>query len=373
MPKKLTQEELLERFRAIWGDRYDYSNVNYVNKRTPIIVWCKEHGLFHIMPLSHANGHGCSKCGNKAQAKKLSKPKYDKKELLRRLYEVHGKNVFDFSLIEDDLFVYNGVKTKLPVICKKCGSMHSMLAAQLLKGSGCNTCRLKTFSKANLGNTKTIEERELVAGVGIVDVEYVCGNERVFHIWREMITRCYNADYWKKRPTYEHCYVCDEWKRYSNYLKWYNEHYVEGFEVDKDLLSFAIGYKTYSPNTCCFLPTEINSVLSTKSLKRDMPVGVHIVSGCITASCGQDYLGSFKTLEDARIAYLKEKKKRITELANKWKDKIESRAYDALINLDVENFFNNNYYGKRSNKEASDWLTEIQRNVGEHKDAGVSY
>lgn len=83
-----------------------------------------------------------------------------------------------------------------------------------------------------------------------------------------------------------------------------------------------------------------------------MPVGVHIVSGCITASCGQDYLGSFKTVEDARIAYLKEKKKRITELANKWKDKIESRAYDALINLDVENFFNNNYYGKRSNKEA---------------------
>ena len=82
MPKKLTQEELLERFRSVWGDRYDYSKVNYVNKRTPIIVGCKEHGFFPIMPLSHANGHGCSKCGNKAQAKKLSKPKYDKKELL---------------------------------------------------------------------------------------------------------------------------------------------------------------------------------------------------------------------------------------------------------------------------------------------------
>jgi hypothetical protein len=87
------------------------------------------------------------------------------------------------------------------------------------------------------------------------------------------------------------------------------------------------------------LPPEINNVLSTKSLKRDLPIGVHVVSGCITASCGKDYLGSFNTIEDAREAYLVEKKKRITELANKWKDKIEQRAYDALINLDVDKFF----------------------------------
>jgi hypothetical protein len=339
MPKKLTQEELLERFRTVWGDRYDYSKFNYVNKRTPIIVGCKEHGFFPIMPLSHANGHGCSKCGNKAQAKKLSKPKYDKKELLRRLYEVHGKNVFDFSLIEDDSFVYDGVKTELPVICKKCGSMHSMLAAQLLKGSGCNTCRLRAFSKANLGNTKPIEERELVAGVGVVDVENTSWNGKVFPIWREMIERCYNEDNWKRRPTYKGCEVCDEWKNYSGYLQWYEENYVEGFDVDKDLLSYLLKNKIYSPETCCFLPPEINSILSTKSLKRDLPIGVHVVSGCITASCGKDYLGSFNTIEDAREAYLTEKKKRITELANKWKDKIEQRAYDALINLDVDKFF----------------------------------
>jgi hypothetical protein len=84
---------------------------------------------------------------------------------------------------------------------------------------------------------------------------------------------------------------------------------------------------------------EINVILSANSTKRDLPVGVHVVGGCITASCGKDYLGSFSTIEDARKAYLAEKKKRITELANKWKDKIETRAYDALINLDVDKFF----------------------------------
>lgn len=342
MPKKLTQEELLERFRAVWGDRYDYSKVNYVNKRTPIIVGCKEHGFFPIMPLSHANGHGCSKCGNKTQAKKLSKPKKDKHWLLDRLYDIYGNDKFDFSLIEDESFVYKGTEAPLPVVCKICGTQSNAPAAQRLKGSGCNTCRLKRFSKTNLGKIKPLKERELVARVGIIDVEDISKNDRVFHIWREMITRCYNPEYWKKRPTYERCEVCDEWKHYSNYLKWYNSHYVEGFEVDKDLLSFVVKSKIYAPNTCCFLPPEINNILSTKSLKRDLPIGVHIVSGCITASCGKDYLGSFSTIEDAREAYLTEKKKRITELANKWKDKIETRAYDALINLDVDKFFNNN-------------------------------
>jgi hypothetical protein len=50
-------------------------------------------------------------------------------------------------------------------------------------------------------------------------------------------------------------------------------------------------------------------------------------------------LGTFNTIEEARSTYLKAKKEYTTKLANKWKDKIEPRAYDALINLDVDKFF----------------------------------
>lgn len=342
MAKKLTQEEVLRRFKEKWNDRYDYSKVVYVNKRTPVTITCKEHGDFQILPLEHAKGHGCSKCGNEAQAKKLSKPKKDKKWLLKRLYEIYGTDAFDFSAIEDVSFVYNGVKTPLPVVCKVCGTPSYAIASQRLKGSGCDTCRLKKFSKVNLGKTKPIDKREFVAGWGISDIDGTMRNSKIYHIWREMITRCYNEDYWQKRPSYEHCDVCEDWKHYSNYLKWYNEHNIDGFEVDKDLLSFYIGKKTYSSETCCFLPPEINATLaSTKTRKRGLPVGVHIISGCITASCGKEHLGTFPTVELARKAYLKAKKEHIVELANKWKDEIEPRAYNALINLDVEKFFNN--------------------------------
>ena len=66
---------------------------------------------------------GCPKCGNESQAIKISKPKYDKSELLKKLHNVHGYNKFDYSLIEDEKFVYNGVKTKIPVKCNACGTI----------------------------------------------------------------------------------------------------------------------------------------------------------------------------------------------------------------------------------------------------------
>ena len=313
--------------------------MKYVNKRTKVVITCPIHGDFEMYPLAHAKGHGCQECGKESQAKKVAKPHYDKKELLRRLYSVHGTDKFDFSLIEDDSFVYGGVKLEIPVICKTCGTQFRPLAASMLSGSGCQVCRLKSFSQLNLGNSKPVEERVLVAGVGINDADGVSDNNKIYTIWREMIVRCYKSDYWKKRPTYESCEVCEEWKRFSNYESWYNEHSIDGFVVDKDLLSFGLGKKIYSPETCCFLPAEINDFLSIKGRKRELPVGVFITSGCITSTCGKNYLGSFRSVEEARAAYVRAKKECVVDLANKWKDKIEPRAYEALINLDVDKFF----------------------------------
>ena len=36
MPKKLTQKEVTQRFHDRWGDRYCYSKVKYVNRRTKV-------------------------------------------------------------------------------------------------------------------------------------------------------------------------------------------------------------------------------------------------------------------------------------------------------------------------------------------------
>ena len=41
---KLTTEEFIKKAREVHGDRYDYSKVEYVNKKTKVCIICKEHG-----------------------------------------------------------------------------------------------------------------------------------------------------------------------------------------------------------------------------------------------------------------------------------------------------------------------------------------
>lgn len=55
-------EEFIEKARAVHGDKYDYSKVNYVNNITPIIIICPIHGEFSQLPTTHLRGFGCHKC-----------------------------------------------------------------------------------------------------------------------------------------------------------------------------------------------------------------------------------------------------------------------------------------------------------------------
>lgn len=77
--------------------------------------------------------------------------------------------------------------------------------------------------------------------------------------------------------------------------KWFNQHYVEGFEIDKDLLSNK-NKKLYSPETCVFLPREINRFLcKTTNKKSQLPLGVYVSGGSIIAIHRKKYLGVFKS------------------------------------------------------------------------------
>ena len=57
--------------KAKFGDKFDYSKVDYITARTPVTIICPKHGEFNMNPTSHLNSPtGCKECSKHLQRKK---------------------------------------------------------------------------------------------------------------------------------------------------------------------------------------------------------------------------------------------------------------------------------------------------------------
>lgn len=60
--KNVTTEEFVEKAKLIHGDKYDYSRVLYKTNSDEIVIGCKTHGYFKTTPDVHLRGCNCPKC-----------------------------------------------------------------------------------------------------------------------------------------------------------------------------------------------------------------------------------------------------------------------------------------------------------------------
>lgn len=179
-------------------------------------------------------------------------------------------------------------------------------------------------------------------GVGVHKTSYKGNKEVLYDKWYKMLERAYCLKYKEKHPTYKNVTVCEEWHNFQNFAEWYysnyNSDYMKWWELDKDIL--IRGNKIYSPETCCFVPQEINKLLSKPSKCRKYPTGVHLSFGKYQAVCGmgkkQKSLGTFDTPEEAFQAYKIAKEDYIKEVANKWRYLINTKVYEILMNYEIE-------------------------------------
>ena len=206
---------------------------------------------------------------------------------------------------------------------------------------------------ARLGHIKTGSIKDpyspSVYGIGVVGTKYpISGggrNTKEYDLWNGTLRRCYSDALKKKYPTYIDCEVSDKFKSYEYFYEWCNKQIGfnnKDWQLDKDLL--VKGNKVYSEDTCVFIPREINLLL----IKCDASRGEHLIGVCwnkkdnafiahVGKSKGKrEYLGYFKTEIEAFNAYKQAKESFVKEQAEKWKDKIDERAYDALMNYEVE-------------------------------------
>lgn len=61
--KRKTKEQFIKDAQQIHGDRYDYSQVKYINNKTKVKIFCREHGIFKQTPHAHIQlQQGCPFC-----------------------------------------------------------------------------------------------------------------------------------------------------------------------------------------------------------------------------------------------------------------------------------------------------------------------
>ena len=170
-----------------------------------------------------------------------------------------------------------------------------------------------------------------------------------YQTWTHMLERCYSNKYHEKYPNYKDCECYKEWHNFQNFAEWYYENYyeIEGERMclDKDILTKH--NKIYSPDTCIFVPHNINMLFVKRQNDRgESVIGTTPFKGKYMVQCGiinpgtgkskQEYLGLYETQEKGFEVYKYYKERNIKEVADYYKEQIPQILYNALYDYEVE-------------------------------------
>jgi len=190
-------------------------------------------------------------------------------------------------------------------------------------------------------------KRSLIFGVGVNDW---VGNVMVdgkqikeYQLWKGVLERCFTDGFKQSRPTYEGVTCSKEWLSMTTFIEDVSQmrgYGLSGWQLDKDILQK--GNKLYSKATCCFVPAEVNLLLTKRDNSRgECPVGVHFhkTRGKFVAKLRINgklkHLGLFPTPEEAFFAYKAAKEAHIKVVAQQWQHLLDERVYLALMAYEV--------------------------------------
>lgn len=129
--QKIGKEEFIRLAKKKYDNRYDYSNIDYINFDTKISIICPIHGEFEQTPKQHLKACGCKGCiGEKKREYFAMKPD----EFISRSTKIHnGKYSYN-----NVIYVNNA--TDVMITCPKHGDF-PCTPANHLKGRGCPLCK----------------------------------------------------------------------------------------------------------------------------------------------------------------------------------------------------------------------------------------
>lgn len=125
-----TTEEFIKQAIEKHGEKYDYSQTEYINAKTKVKIFCKTHNEFfyqHAGSHIQGNGKGCMKCAIENSKKTLEQFILDAKA-------VHGDK-YDYSES-----VYLNSCENIIIICPEHGKFVMTPNSHVSQGSGCLRC-----------------------------------------------------------------------------------------------------------------------------------------------------------------------------------------------------------------------------------------
>jgi hypothetical protein len=128
---KVTNELFIEKANKIHNNKYNYSEIEYINNQTNIKILCKEHGYFFQTPQNHLKGNQCYKCSNIIKTNE---------DFINKSNIIH-KNVYEYLKCN-----YNNARSKVIITCKIHGDF-LQTPNDHINGCGCQKCSLGNFSK----------------------------------------------------------------------------------------------------------------------------------------------------------------------------------------------------------------------------------
>jgi len=125
--------QIVEDFRSVHGDKYDYSQVSYSGTDIRVKIGCREcKEVFFQTPASHKKGNGCRRCADRLEGVRRIRAV---DEVIKDFEGVHG-NRYDYSEME-----YVRSDRKVEIICNDCREHFWQTPDHHRTGNGCPRCR----------------------------------------------------------------------------------------------------------------------------------------------------------------------------------------------------------------------------------------
>lgn len=185
-----------------------------------------------------------------------------------------------------------------------------------------------------------------VYGVGFLGIKMRSKPDPLnLQVWVRMLQRCYDPN-----SQYYYLYggsgvsVCEEWHNFQNFSNWaiavkFRE---DKWHIDKDIIHR--GNKVYCPDFCSFVPGEVNSIVvdsRNKTVGSGLPPGVDFSKKLGKYRARICLFGKTRNLgfsDDPMELFLKykaAKEETIKILAEKYRNRLDPRVYESLMNWEI--------------------------------------